>query len=306
MSLILDALNKADHERNKESPPTINSAHDEPPVYGTSPEKQHKLLFIGLIACVVIILGLGFVLIMDTIRGPDAKTQIAMAPSSNSAQASAQTNAPTNQATPPPVTRETPAPTPVATRAANAQNPQFNKYAENRKKMIAAQYEQVNQGGTETEEASDAPRQQPDEEDTSEARKNQEEVAAIYKNQTAPTPNPQAKPQPVRATPAPSVTQERVAAPRATPPPVAPNSLAAHADIGTVHDLPFSTQKELPTLMYREHNYPNNVMLNNKLISKGQQIDSNLYLEEILVDGIIVRYGNRKFKMPRLNSWVNM
>ncbi|VUD56772.1 hypothetical protein TDB9533_02391 [Thalassocella blandensis] len=299
MSLILDALNKADHERNKESPPTINSAHDEPPVYSASPEKQHKLLFIGLIICMVVILALGAILVLDK-KDTSNSESFPIADADQTAKGNQRQSGPAEKPQPQNQTRNassanpTEATKPAATATPNTTpNPQQSKYAENRKKMIAAQYEQVNQT-RKTVETTPVPAssQAPE----AEHAKKQQEVAAIYKNQVKPTPQPQQ----VRATPRPTV------APRPTQPPANKNTLAGHPDIGTVHDLPFATQKQLPTLMYREHHYPNNVMLNKKVVSKGQQIEPNLYLEEILVDGIILRYEKRKFKMPRLNSWVNM
>ena len=62
-------------------------------------------------------------------------------------------------------------------------------------------------------------------------------------------------------------------------------------------------------MMYREHHHQGSapyVVINQKRQSTGSQIKSNLILEEILEEGIIVRYKTHRFKMYALSSWINM
>lgn len=173
------------------------------------------------------------------------------------------------------------------------------RYEERRKQMIAAQYASANEDKATPSANTETPTTVDTSAASAEQTKNQENVSAIYKNQTAPTPKPQ------RVA---SQNARPVQAPVATLPPQT-HLLAGYPKIGTVNELPFSMQQKLPTIMYREHNYrdnPPSVLLNSKNITRGQMVEPNLYLEEILQDGIILRYENNKFKMPRLNSWVNM
>ena len=80
--------------------------------------------------------------------------------------------------------------------------------------------------------------------------------------------------------------------------------------IGTVRDLPWSAQEKIPTLMYTEHRYTNSpndyVTINGERKTKGQKIANILTVDSILEDGVILHYENYQFKMPALNSWVNM
>jgi len=90
---------------------------------------------------------------------------------------------------------------------------------------------------------------------------------------------------------------------------VSDDHLKHFSTLSYIGDLPYSVQKNIPTIMYTEHSYQNHnasVTLNKIKRRKGQKITANLYLEEILEDGIIMRYQSRKFRMIALNSWINM
>ena len=83
-----------------------------------------------------------------------------------------------------------------------------------------------------------------------------------------------------------------------------------NVQLGSIRDLPWSVQQKIPTLMYSEHVYRNQgsnyVVINNQRLVKGQQIGPNMIIESIISDGIIVKYGEFKFKVEALNSWINM
>ncbi|MCR8923227.1 general secretion pathway protein GspB [Dasania sp. GY-MA-18] len=74
-------------------------------------------------------------------------------------------------------------------------------------------------------------------------------------------------------------------------------------------NLPINLQKNIPTLDYDQHIYLANqqsyVEINNKIIKEGAAINSDLSLESIQENFIILRYQNTRFRLGALNSWVN-
>lgn len=66
----------------------------------------------------------------------------------------------------------------------------------------------------------------------------------------------------------------------------------------------------LPSILYTVHHYEANpanrlVEINSTTFRTGGTVAEGLILEEILNDGIILRYRSQRFKLPALNSWVN-
>lgn len=87
------------------------------------------------------------------------------------------------------------------------------------------------------------------------------------------------------------------------------NTLAAYADLKFAHELPEALKEKIPSIMYTAHYYndgSSTVTLNRSEISEGQKIDNDLFLVDILKDGIIVRFQSEQFKLSALNSWINM
>lgn len=91
--------------------------------------------------------------------------------------------------------------------------------------------------------------------------------------------------------------------------PKAENTLAKYPNLNFIHDLPFSSQNKIPTIMYTAHNYADRsstVTLNKKQCRVGEKITGGLTLDEILEDGIVLTFNSTRFKMKALNSWINM
>ena len=81
-------------------------------------------------------------------------------------------------------------------------------------------------------------------------------------------------------------------------------------DVPTVDELSWSTQQMLPSILYTVHHYEANpanrlVEINNSTFRTAGTIAEGLVLEEILSDGVILRFRSQRFKLPALNSWVN-
>lgn len=136
-----------------------------------------------------------------------------------------------------------------------------------------------------------------------------DEVAQLYR---APPPDEPpvtvaTRPPVTAVTTATAVTE--IAKPAATTAPVRETLLAGHPNVGTIRDLPLAVQNEIPTLMYAVHNFKpageSEVMINNQTLRVGQKL-GNLTLEIITEDGVIMRKGEHRFTLTALSSWVNM
>ena len=90
---------------------------------------------------------------------------------------------------------------------------------------------------------------------------------------------------------------------------VDPNSLLAHPDTPTIKELPLSVQGQIPTLMYTEHVYQNSgskqVVINGKVLTERTRIAGNIVITKILSDGILLERENREFKIFARSSWIN-
>lgn len=65
----------------------------------------------------------------------------------------------------------------------------------------------------------------------------------------------------------------------------------------------------LPTLMYLRHDYSSSgrstVVINGETLSPGQR-SRGVEVREVLPDSVILRYGDTDFRLRALNSWVNL
>jgi len=297
MSLILDALNKADGERNKKSPPTLHSDHDSG-LSDRSPEQRRKGLLLSLVAVALLALGL-------TIHFVFFRHQATLP----SPQTSAPTQSVAERATPTAKSkRQQKAAATASTTQAKAQPKPKPLYQTMKEKQIAAQYKQAaNAQQNQQQGARDS--QSPVEEKIDENAKQVQRVAAIYqKKEKATVSTAKAKPaansKPSRAVAVSS--SEAVAKPAGSS---QGERLKDLPEIRFIAQLPHSMQKNIPTIMYTAHNYKgkaSTVTLNKNQLRKGQRLAGDLYLDTILVDGIVLRHDKKKFKMKALNSWVNL
>lgn len=273
MSLILDALNKADNERDPEATPTLNSNHDQS-YNSLEPEKDQRPLFIaGAVAGVLIL-----VFIIWLFSGEESETQkqlqVSNATSAAPSNPGSQANI-TSQPSAPKVNNRNQQVAPTYTNQAPAenQNPAIAAPTQRQEQTTTQQYEQ-------------AP---PKKNKPAVSTKNKSQIAAIYSQ------------------------PEETVAPKPTPKPTAPPKFPSLADYGTlsfIGDLPYSKQKNIPTLMYTDHRYQRGsagVTINKVDRRKGDQIASGLVLEDIVEDGIVLNYQSKlRFKMVAFNSWINM
>lgn len=267
MSLILDALNKADNERSKDAPPSLTSEHDMHGNQQHSKTHQKLIVLLALVVCALLIFVAYLVLKGDNTAHtpPGAANAI---------------NATRSDASP---SRSAPAPANSGQQTDSASD----TYQAMRQKLIDAQYEQAT---SQSEESKSQPAKP--------STDTRSLVADIYDDNEAKEPEPKAPPK--------NIAPKQVVKPKLIS---STKTLNDYPTLSFIGDLSHSTQKSIPTLMYREHvvDGPSSfVTLNSNKRQKGQLVAEGIYLEEILPDGIVLRFGSEKFKMKALNSWVNM
>ena len=77
--------------------------------------------------------------------------------------------------------------------------------------------------------------------------------------------------------------------------------------LGGIRSLPSRIQDELPSLRYTEHNPSSgSVRINGKTLTVGSALSDDLILEEIRQDGVILRFKGYRFVLGAFSSWVNM
>lgn len=278
MSLILDALNKADHERRKEhdETPGLDSHHDD-----LTPLEESRRL------PPIVLIGVAGLVVAGLAAGAFFWEKESSAPAV----------APAAMAKTQPVAKVEPIPdaAPVAVTTAPVKpaakpTPAKIKMAEEKETRpeVAALYEKP----VETPPPP-PPRTQPQKIPT-------DEIARIM-SAAKPTP----KESPFQST-GKAVKPIPTAKPSRVPYPI----MEDFTQIGTIRSLSWTTQEKIPSMTYSEHRYqPNDqgtVVLNDTKYKKGDRISDGLTLEAILYDGILLRYKGEVFKLQALSSWVNM
>ena len=83
------------------------------------------------------------------------------------------------------------------------------------------------------------------------------------------------------------------------------DTLAAFDAVPFLHELTENTQTTIPTLMYSEHQYPNQyVVFNRETLLVGESAQG-VTVESVLADGVVLVYQGQRFKLRALSSWVN-
>lgn len=83
-------------------------------------------------------------------------------------------------------------------------------------------------------------------------------------------------------------------------------TLAGHPDIPFLHELSVSVQDTVPTLMYARHDYEQGfVVINKEELQMGSAAKGGVLVERILADGVLLSLDGTEFKLSSLSSWVN-
>ncbi len=172
MSLILDALNKADTERDTDETPSLNSDHDSRSER-SSPELNPKVIY-GLIAALIVLVCIVIVLMLG---GGQEKTATTSPPRISSGSASMVEDS-----------QPSPQPAGLPTQQTPSDPAQPNRYSEMKEKLIAKQYDEAAKTTTPKATVTD------------------KKVASIYKkNAETATKAKQKKKAPPKPTPAPKL-----------------------------------------------------------------------------------------------------
>jgi general secretion pathway protein B len=82
----------------------------------------------------------------------------------------------------------------------------------------------------------------------------------------------------------------------------------AIANIPFLYQLPESFKNRIPTLLYQNHIYSAKggaVVINGETYRKGSSIAQDLLIEEITEEELVLSYLKKPFKLTALSSWVN-
>jgi hypothetical protein len=81
-------------------------------------------------------------------------------------------------------------------------------------------------------------------------------------------------------------------------------------DVVSFDELSFNQKQLFPSISYSQHNYLGNsassVVINGQLMRSGSRVNQDLVIVEIVEDGIIFNYFNRRVSFRALNGWINM
>ncbi|WP_045860565.1 general secretion pathway protein GspB [Teredinibacter purpureus] len=269
MSLILDALNKADQERRKhDDPPGLGSHHDD-----DFPTPKHNRFTFGIaVACIGIAIAFAAAYWLWPTKSTSNIAPLNNGESDNTVQQSAAT--PTLEAASIPVTHTAAIPVPAGSHLPQAPDSNTND--------VEALYQR-----SETPLPTDA------------------SLASTVPDNSSPPPvvalSTKPAEVPVNPIPTPSPTVE--------PEPRHP-TLADFASVGNIRSLSWTIQEKIPSLNYSDHRYmPNEkgfIVINGQKVRKGGLIEKGLLLESVLQDGALMKFEGKIFKIPALNSWVNM
>ena len=94
------------------------------------------------------------------------------------------------------------------------------------------------------------------------------------------------------------------AAPRAAPTPKSPTSGAAPVAAPWLSSLPEAFRDSFPPLIVNIHVYSPDesgriLYINNRQVQEGERIQAGVLVEEIVQDGVILRFRGQRFKIPR-------
>ncbi len=83
-------------------------------------------------------------------------------------------------------------------------------------------------------------------------------------------------------------------------------TLAGYAETPFLHELPPTVQNTIPTLMYARHDYSQGLVVINKAdLRAGDATNGGVQVERVLADGVLLSLQGTEFKLSSLSSWVN-
>lgn len=272
MSLILDALNRAEHERkNQNTVPDLNTLH-RPQEIDSSPETRRTLWWV--MGVVLVLIAIIIVLVVLLRREPAEQIsaikaaplqQSPVVPSASPAIAQQSSVDATPTVTAVPVVETT---------------PQISPPTADVNKLYAA-------------------------EDIEPTQVVDTGVNELYAAEAATTAASETIVDPFNAA---GNTAAVSAVPQEQAPPRTFDSINNIPDFNA---LPWNMRQQIPTISYARHNYLANgvssVVINNQTTGVGNIIGTGQFVvQDIFVDGVVLKHGNAVFKLRALNGWINM
>ncbi len=88
-------------------------------------------------------------------------------------------------------------------------------------------------------------------------------------------------------------------------------TFATIVNVQDFNELPWNTKQQIPTISYQRHNFlaggVSTVVINGQTLGVGNiAASSQLVVQEIFEDGVVLKRGNVMFKLRALNGWINM
>lgn len=315
MSLILEALNKADRERdNQPKVPDLQTVHGR--IVPPSAPKRHWGMYV-VIALLVLILFLLIAVLVRQSMAPAAKTATGApaqtAPSPAPQAAVAAPSAPT--LAPPPATPDTgsdvhdiyqdaslSAPQPEYA-PAYEETPAMPRTKKSRSRLLdelEAEAQQLDEANNSDEELLPAtvrkaakPVAKASDELQDNGELNDEKIKALWEQTKKEIPERPGNPAKLQ-----TQIQEAIK-----------DTLSLYKQVPYLHELPEKVQNAVPSINYINHLYSEKaggaVIINKKTLRSGQEISPGMIIERVASDGIVVQYQGMRFKLNALSSWVN-
>ncbi len=286
MSLILDALNRADNERkNQDTVPGLNTMHPAPAmVLEDKPENKQKLYIaislsvVALVACVY-----WFIAKPKT-------TQVNKMPTAVVSVESISENG---------AVKSSPQAETVNVESNTLSDPKSPSLAEVRspESVIAPKPTAV------VEQLYAAPETKPASADPQVNQLYAAEEPAGSESIEDPFAQPAVAAQPSLITDTTSMRGAAEAPPART--------FASLTNVQDFNELPWNTKQQIPTISYQRHNFlaggVSTVVINGQTLGVGNiAASSQLVVQEIFEDGVVLKRGNVVFKLRALNGWINM
>ncbi len=291
MSLILDALNRADHERkNQDAVPGLNTVHASPVlVLDEKPDNKRGLYFAITVSVVALAASIVWFVTKpgkeneNNVAQPAADSQSVVP--SNHTTASAVAIQSVDSATPGQVDKEPSSPSmlnePKTTESVIANKPtpvveQLYTAPETQSSPADPKINELYAAGEPSES---------------------ESIVDPFAAQTG------------YASPPTHITD--VNAGRIAPDIKPTRTFASITNVQDFNELPWNTKQQIPTISYQRHNFLaggiSSVVINGQTLGEGNiAASSQLIVQEIFEDGVVLKRGNVVFKLRALNGWINM
>ncbi|WP_323816466.1 hypothetical protein [Cellvibrio sp. NN19] len=291
MSLILDALNRAENERkNQNAVPDLNTLHRPQALYLESDRRRSLGWIIAGVVIVIAVIAAAIFFLRAEPVAPSAASAPSNAVAPKVEQQQANQAASASVAAAPVVESVAPVDAPVKP-APQAAVPQTSISQSQEK---AAQTTEPSADVNQLYAAEDAEPSAPVDTGVNELYAAEAATTAASESIVDPFNQPVAVNQ--------AATAQEVASPR---------TFDSIKNIPDFNALPWNMRQQIPTISYARHNYlaggVSSVVINNQTTGVGNIIGTGQFVvQEIFVDGVVLKHGNAVFKLRALTGWINM